>query len=97
MFESQPTRRATGLEPLSAILTPVVADLHFYRDVVRLHRLGPRAMYELLSEIGEQRLCRTFIEQRVQRYAEIDPKHLTALDGGTLPRPPLCTRSCYEY
>ena len=92
MFESQPARRARGLEPLGAIIAPAVADLQFYRGVVHLHRLGPRALYEMLTEIGEQRLCRTFIEQRVRRYAEIDPDHLAALDGDTFPRPPLCTR-----
>ena len=92
-IESQPARRARGLEPLSAIIALVVADLQFYRDVVRLHRLGPRALCELLTEIGEQRSCRTFIEQRVRRYAEINPNHLAALDGDTFPRPPLCTRA----
>ncbi len=92
MIESQSARRAAGLEPLSVGIAPVVADLKFYRDVVHLHRLGPCALYELLTEIGEQRLCRTFIEQRVRRYSEINPDHLTALDGDTFPRPPLCTR-----
>ncbi len=92
MIESQSARRARGLEPLSAIIAPVVAGLQFYRDVVRLHRLGERALYEMLTEIGEQRLCRTYIEQRVQRYAEIDPDRLAALEGDTFPRPPLCLR-----
>ncbi len=96
MIESQPARRAAGLEPVSAVIAPVVAGLQFYRDVVRLHRLGERALYEMLTEIGEQRLCRTFIEQRVRRYGEIDPGHLAALDGDTFPRPPLCTRWCRE-
>ena len=77
-IETQPARRARGLEPLGAVLTPVVADLEFRRDVERLHRLGPRAVCELLTEIGEQWLCRTFIEQRVRLYAEIDPDHLAA-------------------
>ncbi len=90
MTESQPARRARGLEPLSIGVALVVADLEFYRDVVRLHRLGPRAVYELLTEIGEQRLCRTFIEQRVQRFSKIDPDHLAALGGDTFPRPLLC-------
>ena len=89
MLKSQPARRARGLEQLSAVLTPVVTDLEFRRNVKRLHRLGPRAVCELLAEIGEQRLCRIFVEQRVQRYAEIDPDHLAALDGDTFPRPPL--------
>ena len=89
MFESQPARRARGLEQLSIGVALVVADLQFRRNVERLHRLGPRAICELLTEIGEQRLCRTFIEQRVRRYSEIDPEHLAALDSDTFPRPPL--------
>ncbi|MCH8998781.1 MAG: hypothetical protein IID48_11075 [Proteobacteria bacterium] len=64
-------------------------DLRFRRQVERLHRLGPRALGELLAEIGEQRLCRTYLEQRVRRYSEIDPKHLAALEGDRFPRPPL--------
>ena len=66
-----------------------VADLALRRTVERVHDLGPRAVYELLVEIGEQRLCRTYLEQRVRRYAEIDPEHLAALGGDRFPRPPL--------
>lgn len=66
-----------------------VADLALKRTVERVHGLGPRAVYELLVEIGEQRLCRTYLEQRVRRYAEIDPADLIALGGDTFPRPPL--------
>ncbi len=66
-----------------------VADLALRRTVERVHGLGPRAVYELLVEIGEQRLCRTYLEQRIQRYAEIDPEHLAALGGEHFPRPPL--------
>ena len=89
MAESQSTRRARGLEPFGAILASVVADLQFRRNVARLHRLGPRAIHELLTEIGEQRSCRTYIEQRVERFSEIDPEHLATLDGDGFPRPPL--------
>ncbi len=66
-----------------------VADLALRRTVERVHGLGPRAVYELLVEIGEQRLCWTYLEQRIRRYAEIDPEHLTALGGDRFPRPPL--------
>ncbi len=66
-----------------------VADLALRRTVERVHGLGPRVVFELLIEIGEQRLCRTYLEQRVRRYAEIDPKHLAALGGDRFPRPPL--------
>ncbi len=82
-------RRAQGLWPIGQIAAEVAADLRFRRQVERLHRLGPRALYEVLTEIGEQRLCRTYIEKRVRRYAEIDQKHLAALDAEHFPRPPL--------
>ena len=76
--------------PLSGeIATQAVADLTFRHMVERVHGLGPRAVHELLVEIGEQRLCRTYVEQRVRRYAEIDPEHLAALGGDRFPRPPL--------
>ena len=78
-----------GLQPIGQSAAEVVADLAFRRKVERLHRLGPRAVTELLTEIGEQRLCRTYLEQRVRRYAEIDPEHLAALGGDRFPRPPL--------
>ena len=75
--------------PANETAAEIVSDLWFRRQVERLHRLGPRVTAELLAEIGEQRLCRTYVEQRVQRYAEIDPKHLTALDAEHFPRPPI--------
>ena len=64
-------------------------DIQFQRDIERLYKLGPRALGELLAEIGEQRLCRTYLELRIRRYAEIDPKHLAALDADHFPRPPI--------
>ena len=66
-----------------------LADFRLARGVEHILALGPRPIIELLIEIGEQRLCRTFIEQRVQRYSEINPEHLAALGGDTFPRPPL--------
>ena len=66
-----------------------LADFRLARDVERILALGPRPITELLIEIGEQRLCRTYVEQRIQRYSEIDPDHLAALEGDTFPRPPL--------
>ena len=48
-------------------------ELRFRRDVERLHRLGPRAVYELLSELSTRHLLRTQIEQLAARYSRIDP------------------------
>ena len=69
--------------------TTPLADFRLARDVERVLALGPRPIIELLIEIGEQRLCRTYLEQRVRRYAEIDPEHLEAFGGDTFPLPPL--------
>lgn len=65
------------------------ADFRLARDVERILALGPRPIIELLIEIGEQRLYRTYLEQRVRRYSEINPEHLEALGGDTFPRLPL--------
>ncbi len=69
--------------------TTPIADFQLARDVERILALGPRPITELLIEIGEQRLCRTYLERRIRRYSEIDPEHLAALGGDTFPRPPL--------
>lgn len=60
--------------------TTPLSDFQLARNVERVLALGPRPIIELLIEIGEQ---------RIQRYAEIDPEHLTALGGEAFPRPPL--------
>ena len=66
-----------------------LADFRLARDVERILALGPRPIIELLIEIGEQRLCRTYLERRIRRYAEIDPEHLATVGGDRFPRPPL--------
>ena len=79
----------SGLYPIGPAAAETVADLRFRRQIKRIHALGPRVITELLIEIGEQRLCRTYLEQRVQQYSGIDPEHLAALGGDRFPRPPL--------
>ncbi len=69
--------------------TTPLADFRLARDVERILALGPRPIIELLIELGEQRLCRTYLEQRVRQYADIDPEPLAALGGDRFPRPPL--------
>ena len=83
------SRRTQGVRAIGQDAAEAVADLAFRRKVERILALGSRPIIELLIEIGEQRLCRTYLEQRVQRYAEIDPEHLAALGGDRFPRPPL--------
>jgi hypothetical protein len=62
-----------------------IADLRFRRQVDRLHRLGPRVLYEFLAELGSDRLIRTELELRVERYAALDPEILRATGGDSLP------------
>jgi hypothetical protein len=57
----------------------------FRRDVKRLHLLGPRVLFELLAEIGCDRLIRTKIERLISRYAGIDPTALAATGDDLLP------------
>jgi hypothetical protein len=65
-------------------------DLRFRHDVIRLHALGPRAVYELLAELGASRLLRTEIEQLVGCYADLDPDIVRAVGADKLPPlPPL--------
>jgi hypothetical protein len=64
------------------------ADQQFQRQVLRLHKLGARAVCELLREVGVETMHMTTIEQALARYADIDPNALP-LSGGDrfAPRP----------
>ncbi len=72
----------------AAIEKPVkadaVADLRFRRRVERLHRLGPRAVAELLAKIGAKRSITTIVDQKLATYAELDPAALEAAGGDKL-------------
>ena len=72
-----------GLQPIGQIAAEVVADMRFRHQVLRLHRLGPRVTAELLAEIGAERSIQTVIDQKLDRYTEIEPEALevTGSDG----------------
>ena len=74
---------------LGEVADDLVADLRFQRQVEKLHRLGPRAVGELLKEIGEQRRCRTSVDRRLEAYASLDPGVVRELGADEFPRPPL--------
>ncbi len=67
----------------------VVADLKFRRQVEHLHHLGPRVVGELLAEIGAERSIMTLIDQKIDRYAELEPKALDVTGGDGFWQPPL--------
>jgi hypothetical protein len=73
-----------GIDPAD-----VLADLRFSRDVEALHRLGPRAVYEFLVELGRERFIRTDLEQRARRWARISPAMLAATGGDRFPHAPI--------
>ena len=77
------------LRSLDEVVDDLVNELRFHCRVEKLHALGPRVVGELLAEIGEQRACRTFIDQRLEAYAALDPEILRELGGDQFPRPPL--------
>jgi hypothetical protein len=61
-------------------------DARFRRDVVSLHRLGPRTLHEALVELAARRLLRTEVEELVGRYARLDPAALDAAGGREWPQ-----------
>lgn len=77
--------------PRASILSKnaIGEHLRFRRDVERLHRLGPRAVYECFAHLGRKHLIRTSIEAEVKRFAGLDPAALAALGGDRFPPAPV--------
>ena len=76
--------RATG-----AIAAEVVADLRRRRHVQRVHRLGDRVFGVMLAEIGAERSIMTLIDQKLERYAGLEPETLEVTGGDGFWQPPL--------
>ena len=64
-------------------------DLRFQRDVQRLHDLGGRALSEFLSQVAAERSIRTYLEDRIGRFANLDPDALAAVAGDRMPPTPI--------
>ena len=69
------------LRSIGAKAAEIVADLKFRRQVIRLHRQGPRAVGELLAEIGAERSIATTIDRKLDAYTEVEPEVLEAAGG----------------
>ena len=67
----------------------VIADLRRQRHVQELHRLGPRALYALLVEIGAERGITTLVERKIERYAALDVNALELAGGDRFPALPV--------
>ena len=77
----------TGIARLVA--PEVVADMRFRRQVERLHLLGPRAVAELLAEIGAERGITAIVDRKLDLYTELDPAAIEAVGGDTFWPSPL--------
>ena len=73
--------RFEGLRRIGALAAEIVADMRFRHQVLRLHRLGPRVVGELLAELGAERSIMTLIDQKLDRYTELEPEALEAAGG----------------
>ena len=78
-----------SLLPVGEIAAEVVADLAFRRKVERLHNLGARAPAEFLAEIAAERSIMALIDQKIDRYAQLDPDALEVTSGDDFWQPPL--------
>ena len=67
--------------PIGQVAAEIVADLRFRRQVEHVCRLGPRAVGELLAEVSAERGIRTVVDQKLSRYANLDPEALEATGG----------------
>ena len=63
------------------VAADAVADLRFRRRVERLHRLGPRAVGELLAELGAELSITSIIDQKLDTYADLDAEDIEATGG----------------
>jgi hypothetical protein len=59
------------------------------RHVERLYRLGARAVYELLDEIGRHHGIVADVDRRLARFAALDPQILATVGGDRFPAAPM--------
>ncbi len=71
------------------VATLTLNEFSYARRVRRLWRLGPRATGELLAELATISGRRTWLDQRLDDYANLDRKVIDAVGGNDWPEPPL--------
>ena len=81
-------RHFFGIEPFRSIgevAAQVVADLRRQRRIEHVHRLGPRAVGELLYEVAEGE----DLDRALEAYQRLTPDLLKALGGDHFPPAPI--------
>ena len=66
-----------------------ISALRRQRQIQKVHGLGPRALDELLIEIGTKHGITIDIERIVERYAALDPEAVRLAGGDRFPPVPL--------
>jgi hypothetical protein len=56
---------------------------------LRVHRLGPRVLFELIDEIGRHHGIGDDIDRRLAAYSSLDPALLAAVGGDRFPQGPV--------
>lgn len=59
------------------------------RNVERIYALGPRVVSELLDELDRHHRLGSGLDQRLARYAELDPLILAAIGGDRFAHEPV--------
>ncbi len=73
--------RCGEFRPIRQVAAEVVADMMFRRRVQQVHRLGDRVFGEFLAELGAERGIQTVIDQKLNKYASLNPETLEATGG----------------
>ena len=74
--------------PIGEVAAEIVADMKFRRNVQQVHRLGDRVFGEMLAEIGAERGIQTLIDEKLKKFAGLDPEALEVTGGdGFWPAP----------
>lgn len=84
----RPSPRIAATAPDTFDHKDVLRERQFRNAVLKVHRLGPRAVYELLAEISARHLLRTPIEKLTSEYASLDPVVIERLGAGSMPPVP---------
>ncbi len=78
------------MKRLGHITTGIICDLRRRRNISRLCREWPRAIGEIIDEVGAKSGRMTAIEQRLERCVELlDAGVVEAIGADGLPRAPI--------
>ncbi len=88
-FAGPPAHMSPGEIPAGPATMQPLTGPHFERQVLHLHRLGPRVFAEMLDDIARHTGQSSFIADRLQAYARLDPEAVRFVGGDKFPPMPL--------